>query len=361
VSERTLRTAILGSGGYVGQHFARLLANHPYFEVPQLFGSRPSSSRTLSKVWRLGGDPPHNLADEKITYRTPRQIAHDGVDVVFSALPSGSAARIESELVRRGVSVFTNAADHRMDASVPLLVPEVNPAHLSLLAHRPRGGGILVANPNCSVTGLVLALAPLRRLLRARRVHVTTFQARSGAGISGLDSAEISRNVVPFIPEEEEKLERESQRILTSATGGRLRPRPLPIVAHCGRVDVRDGHLEAVTIEALRRPTLNEILRAWRKFDPLAGRALPTAPHPPIEVRGAADRPQPRLDVWAGAPSRARGMAVVVGRPRWNPPFFRFFLLLHNAVRGGAGGSVLNAELATNLGWLAPRESLREP
>ncbi|MFZ3355530.1 MAG: aspartate-semialdehyde dehydrogenase [Thermoplasmata archaeon] len=352
MSGRLRRCAILGASGYIGQHFARLLADHPIFAPPHLLGSDRSSGRTLAEVWRLDEPPPDELSAQRIIRRTVSQIVRERFDLVFSALPSGTAGPIESELVRRGVCVFTNAADHRMNERVPLLIPEVNPTHLGLLASRATGRGFLVANPNCSTTGLVLALAPILRTLAPRQVHVTTFQARSGAGIPGLDSADFSGNVVPYIEEEEEKIESESQRLLGRFMHGRVRPLELPLLAQCGRVDVRDGHLEAVTVEARRRPPLRDILRAWKDFDPLGDRNLPTAPHPPILVRSENDRPQPRLDAWDGTPARARGMAVVVGRPRWTPPFLRFFLLSHNAIRGGAGGSVLNAELASEQGWL---------
>ncbi len=350
-----IRCAILGASGYVGQHFARLLGDHPSFTVPLLLGSQGTPGRRLRDVWRLEEDPPTELERARIEYRTPGEIARVGIHVVFSALPSGTAGAIESELVRRGVSVFTNAADHRMDSRVPLLVPEVNPRHLGLLRGRSLTRGILVANPNCSAAGLTIALAPIMGVLRPRSIHGTTYQARSGAGIPGLDSAQISRNVIPFIPEEEAKLALESQRILGRLRAGLVRPLDIRFLANCGRVDVRDGHLEAITIVARRFPDLRAILRAWKEFDPFHGRALPTAPHPPVLVRSEPDRPQPILDVWSGSPRRARGMAVSVGRPRWDPPFFRFFLLSHNAVRGGAGGSLLNAELALEQGWLTER------
>jgi len=124
----------------------------------------------------------------------------------------------------------------------------------------------------------------------------------------------------------------------------------VPFIAHCARVGVREGHLEAVTVQAGGRPTLRQLRDAWSSFDPLQGLGLPTAPHPPVELRVEADRPQPVRDRWAGR-GRARGMAAVVGRVRWEPPYLRFFVLSHNAVRGGAGGSILNAELARSAGY----------
>lgn len=352
MTDERLSCAILGASGYIGQHFARLLAEHPWFEPPVLVATERSEGRTLGDVWQLAEAPPSALGDRKLVARSAAKIAREGVRVAFSALPSGTAGPVESELVRRGVSVFSNAADHRMDANVPLLVPEVNPDHLDLLSTQPRPRSILVTNPNCSTTGLVLALAPVRDLLRPRTVHVATYQALSGAGYPGVPSLSIADNVVPFIREEEEKIERESARILGHRRGRAVDPDPVPVLAHCVRVGTREGHLEAVTIEATRRPRRSQLEDAWSSFNPLLDRRLPTAPSPPIELRSEVDRPQPLRDRWAGQPARARGMAAVVGRVRWDPPFLRFFVLSHNAVRGGAGASVLNAELALERGLI---------
>ena len=239
-----------------------------------------------------------------------------------------------------------------MDSRVPLLIPEVNADHLNLIPRRSSPRSILVTNPNCSTTGLVLALAPIWGLLAPRTVHVATYQAVSGAGYPGVPSLSITDNVIPFIREEEEKVQQESVRIFGRRQGRAITPSPVAFVANCVRVGTRDGHLEAVTVEASRRPQLDELGNAWRSFDPLHGLELPSAPCPPVELRSEPDRPQPLRDRWAGSPARARGMCAVVGRVRWNPPFFRFFVLSHNAVRGGAGASVLNAELAFKSGFL---------
>jgi aspartate-semialdehyde dehydrogenase len=352
VTRRAIPTAILGASGYIGQHFARLLADHPDFGEPRFVASKRSGGKRLGEVWQLSDPPPPSIDGARLETLTPGALARAGVRVVFSALPSGAAGPVETELARRGVSVFTNASDHRLDADVPLMVPEVNADHLALSRLRPRGRGLLVANPNCSAAGLVLALAPILPPLAPRSIHVATYQALSGAGYPGVPSLSITDNVVPFIDGEEEKLARESARMLGALVGPAVDPWSVPMVAHCVRVGTREGHLEAVTVECgatLRRSDLEE---AWRAFDPLRGESLPTAPHPPIELRKEPDRPQPLRDRWAGRPERARGMAVVVGRLRWDPPFLRFFVLSHNAVRGGAGGSVLNAELALARGAL---------
>jgi aspartate-semialdehyde dehydrogenase len=343
---------ILGASGYIGQHFARLLADHPSFAPPRLGAGERSEGKTLAEVWQLEEGPPATLERERMVRSSPAALSRAGVRVAFSALPSGTAGPVESELVRRGISVFSNAADHRMDAGVPLLVPEVNADHLRIARPAGRGRGLLVTNPNCSTTGLVLALAPIETALRPRTVHVATYQSLSGAGYPGVPSLSIADNVVPFIREEEEKMERETARILGDRRGHRIVPLSTPVLAHCARVATREGHLEAVTVEAGRRPSLSTLEEAWTSFDPLRKLELPTAPHPPIELRPEQDRPQPLRDRWAGAPARARGMATVVGRVRWEPPYLRFFVLSHNAVRGGAGASVLNAELALARGWL---------
>jgi aspartate-semialdehyde dehydrogenase len=346
VSDDPIPVAILGASGYIGQHFARLLADHPRFSSPRLLGGERSRGQSLGEVWLLPESPPPDLESQRLRTETPAGLARAGVRVVFSALPSGTAGPIEQELIRRGISVFSNASDHRLDAGSALMVPEVNGDHLALATPRPRGGGIMVTNPNCAATGLVLALAPLRRLLHPRAVHVTTFQSISGAGYPGVPSLAISDNVIPFIREEEEKVERESGRLLGGRRNGRIVVWPPRILAHCARVSTREGHLEAVTVETTAPVARTAIEAAWTKFDPLMDQDLPTAPHPPVELRAGGERPQPLRDRWAGRPARARGMAAVVGRVRWDPPYLRFFVLSHNAVRGGAGGSVLNAEYA---------------
>jgi aspartate-semialdehyde dehydrogenase len=346
-------TAILGASGYIGQHFARLLAHHPEFGLPLLVGGERSEGQRLGDLWQLTEEPPGELVGERLHRRSPAQLQRARVRVVFGAIPSGLAGPVETECRRRGIHVFTNSADHRMDPDVPLLVPEVNASHLRAMASQALRRTLLVANPNCTATGLVLALAPVWRLLAPKVVHVTTFQALSGAGFPGVASLSITDNVVPYIPREEEKVAEESKRILGTVRSGRIIPGRVPFLANCVRVGVRDGHLEAVTIEAGSRPTSVELRRAWTQFDPLQRLGLPTAPHPPIEVRPELDRPQPARDRWAGDTLRRRGMAAVIGRIRWDPPYLRFFVLSHNAVRGGAGGSVLNAELARALGLLS--------
>ncbi|MCI4340617.1 MAG: aspartate-semialdehyde dehydrogenase [Thermoplasmata archaeon] len=350
-----LPCAVLGASGYIGQHFVRLLADHPDFELTHLATGDRSVGRRLSEVWQISEAPPDALAERVLVRTTPRQLERAGVRLVFSALPSGLAGDIETECARRGIAVFSNAADHRMDAHVPLLIPEVNAAHLAVLAGRRHGTAPIVTNANCSTTGLVLGLAPVLGLLRPKTIHVATYQALSGAGFPGVPSLSVTDNVIPYISKEEGKMVEETARIFGRVRGGLVHDNPVRVLAHCARVGVRDGHLEAVTIEATRSPSLAQLNAAWTSFDPLADDHLPTAPHPPIALRTEADRPQPLRDRWGGSPARSRGMQATVGRVRWEAPYLRLFLLSHNAVRGGAGGSVLNAELALRRGLIGPR------
>ncbi|MCI4360914.1 MAG: aspartate-semialdehyde dehydrogenase [Thermoplasmata archaeon] len=345
-------SAVLGASGYIGQHFVRMLADHPEFELRHLAVGDRSVGRRLGEGWQINDAPPAEFAERVLVRTTPRQLERQGVRAVFSGLPSGLAGAMETECARRGIAVFSNAADHRMDAHVPLMIPEVNASHLALLARRPRGTAPIITNANCSTTGLVLGLAPVMPLLRPRVIHVATYQALSGAGYPGVPSLSVTDNVIPYISKEEEKMIEETRRIFGQVRGGVVRDAAVTVLPHCARVAVRDGHLEAITIEAARRPTLRELLAAWSSFDPLAKENLPTAPHPPVVTRSESDRPQPLRDRWDGSSARSRGMQATVGRLRWEPPFLRLFLLSHNAVRGGAGGSVLNAELALRRGLI---------
>ncbi|MGC2289889.1 MAG: aspartate-semialdehyde dehydrogenase, partial [Thermoplasmata archaeon] len=256
-----LPTAVLGASGYIGQHFARLLARHPTFATPLLVGGERSEGQRLEELWQLTEEPPPELAAEPLRPLSPAQLQSAGVRIVFSAIPSGVAGPVETECRRRGIHVFTNAADHRLDPDVPLLVPEVNAGHLRVLGARAYGRALLVSNPNCTATGLVLALAPVWKLLDPKVVHVTSFQALSGAGFPGVSSLSIADNVVPFIPHEEEKVAEESNRIFGAARNGRIIPNRVPFLANCARVAVRDGHLEALTVEARRRPTAAALRR----------------------------------------------------------------------------------------------------
>jgi aspartate-semialdehyde dehydrogenase len=267
-------------------------------------------------------------------------------DLVFSSLPGEMAREVEGAFAAAGRAVVSNSSAFRMDEDVPLLIPEVNHEHLSLLdAQRSRygSGGFLVTNPNCSVINIALPLAPLHSRFGLEAVVVTTLQAISGAGYPGVPSLDITDNVLPFIEGEEEKIEEETQKILGAARGGRVERAPFRVSAQVHRVNVTDGHTAAV------RAGLDEVKDALSAFASLPQELkLHSAPERAIILRGERDRPQPRLDRDAG-----RGMSVTVGRVMPDKVLdFRFVALSHNTVRGAAGAAILNAELLAATGRL---------
>ena len=340
---KKIKAALLGCTGLVGKQFVRLLDDHPFFELACLTASSRSAGKTCARAL-------------VIRETTAAEIIRSGARLAFSALPSAAAGPLEAELRAAGLRVFSNAGAHRMDESVPLLIPEVNPGHLELSRNQLRKhGGFIVTNPNCVVAGLALVLKPLIAL-GLRAVTVTTFQAVSGGGRRGVAAWDILGNIVPFIAGEEQKVVRETGKILGELAGDHVAGSPVEVFPSCSRVPVREGHLQSVSAE-FDRPVGSEEIRAA-----LTGFAaepqqlkLPTAPAAPIIVHDEADRPQPTLDINAGGPGRASGMAVSVGRLRLRGRRCDLFLLLHNTVRGAAGGSVLNAELAASQGLIPGR------
>ncbi|OGS55958.1 MAG: aspartate-semialdehyde dehydrogenase [Euryarchaeota archaeon RBG_19FT_COMBO_56_21] len=349
------KAVILGSSGMIGQRFVHMLNNHPYFDVVAYCASDRSEGKKLEDVWKLSDleiDP--RLANEVIQATEASALINEGVDVAFSGLPSEVAGPIEDDLAEAGIAVFSNAASHRMEPDTPILIPEINSDHLASVdvqKRRRKKGGFVVTNANCSVTGLALGLKPLIDKFGFSEVDVATYQALSGAGYPGVSSLDITGNVLPLIKNEEEKMGVEGKKILGAWKNGRFVDSPVNIMASCARVHVRDGHLEAVFIRDRAIPDAKAIAKALRDFRAKPQTLkLPTAPEQPIIVMDEPNRPQPLLDAYAGTPDRARGMATVVGRIRVTEGCLRFYLLSHNTIRGGAGGSVLNAELAFKEG-----------
>jgi aspartate-semialdehyde dehydrogenase len=331
---------VLGATGMVGQQFVAKLENHPWFNVTQLAASERSEGKPYNEatVWRLPTPMPEAVRSIVVDGCVPGR----GPKVVFSALDAGVAGDVEEAFARAGHIVLSNARNHRMDPLIPLLVPEINGDHLSLLAEQRRvkgWPGAIVTNPNCSTVVLVMALAPLQRF-GLKAAVVSTMQAVSGAGYPGVPSYDILGNLVPYIGGEEEKIESETLKILGS-DGGRTR-HTMVVSAHTNRVPVIDGHTMTVSVQIDAKAELGDVREAFQRF---SGRPqelrLPTAPVPAIVLREEANRPQPRLDSDLGG-----GMAVSVGRLRTCPVMsYRFVALGHNTVRGAAGASILNAEL----------------
>jgi len=350
--------AILGATGMVGQWFARYLEDHPWFEVAALMASERSAGGVYGDIvkWNVDGDMPGEVRGMKVHPIDPAVLRSRGVRAVFSALPADSAFVSERLLAEKGFAVFSNASAYRMDPKTPILIPEVNPSHISLIdgqATRKGSGGYIITNANCTTTGLAVALKPLQDRFGLRSVVVSTYQALSGAGYPGVPSMDISANVIPYIPNEDEKVERETRKILGTVTArGTVRPGQFEVIASCCRVAVRYGHLETVVAGLGKDFDEKGVRSALSGFRGAGCAGLPTAPERPIIVRDEPDRPQPRLDCDAGSPARARGMSVTVGRVKKFGGKLRFYLLSHNTVRGAAGASVLNAEFAKKRGYL---------
>ena len=358
-SQPKIRVGVLGATGAVGQRFVQMLQGHPWFELSVLCASQRNTGKRYADAcnWLLRGDMPPHLRDCVLQEIAP------GIDcqLVFSALPSGPARTIEAELAAAGYIVCSNASAYRYEPDVPLLIPEVNPEHIGLidLQRRQRGWpGFITTNPNCSTTHLVSALHPLHEAFGVRKVFVVTMQAVSGAGYTGVPSMDVIDNVIPFINAEEEKMEsREPQKLLGTFDGKAVQMADFVVSAHCNRVPVRNGHLAAVSVEFARRPSLEDVRRAWAEYKPLPQRmGLPSAPDEAILYREEADRPQPRMDRLAGS---VPGMTTVVGRLRADPLLHVKFLALgHNTIRGAAGGSLLNAELLVSQGYLGSHKAV---
>ncbi|MDE3154589.1 MAG: aspartate-semialdehyde dehydrogenase [Acidobacteriota bacterium] len=348
--ERKMEVGILGATGMVGQQFMLQLDRHPWFDVTWLGASQRSEGRRYAEAapWRLASPMPDMVRDLVVEAAEPGRAPR----LVFSALDAGVAGEIEAAFAAAGHIVVSNARNYRMDPVVPLLIPEINPDHLSLLDAQPaaRGwSGRIVTNPNCSTVVLAMVLAPLRRF-GIRRVMVSTMQAVSGAGYPGVASLDILGNVIPFIDGEEEKIERETQKILGAARQGAIAPHEMVVSAQTTRVPVANGHTEMVSIGFETRPSEADLREALASFTGVPQQlGLPSAPAQPIVYLPERNRPQPGLDVQRGA-----GMTISVGRLRPCPIFdYKLVALGHNTVRGAAGAAVLNAELMRAEGRLA--------
>ncbi len=345
----TIEVGILGATGMVGQHFIRFLQGHPWFKLTWLGASDRSAGKKLTEAtaWRLDGEMPPSVAHMIVSDSKPAGAPR----LVFSAMDASVATAIEREFAQAGHIVVSNSRNHRMDPDVPLLVPEINPGHLSLIQpqRKNRGWtGMIVTNPNCSTIVLTLALAPLLPF-GIVRVIAATMQAASGAGYPGVASMDILANVIPFIGGEEEKMQQETQKILGGVSDGRAAPIEARVSAHCHRVAVTDGHTVSASVELSSKPNLEDIRHALEAFRGLPQeRMLPSAPPQPIVYMEQQDRPQPRRDA-----SRENGMSIFVGRLRECPVLdWKFVACGHNTIRGAAGAAVLNAELLLSEGFL---------
>lgn len=343
-----MKAGILGATGLVGQRFVQLLNHHPWFELNALTGSGRTAGLPYGEAvnWRRETALKPEVAQLSVQHTDPTNL---DADVVFSALPADEALKIEEDFAKAGFVVVSNASSHRMESDVPLMNPEANFDHLSLIDEQRRNrkwDGAIVTNPNCTTAVLTLPLKPIHTDFGIKNVIVSSMQALSGAGYPGVASLDIVDNIIPFIKEEEEKVQHETQKIL----GEVGKAGDFNVSASCHRVPVLDGHTEAIFVQT-REPTSPEgISESMTRFSAEPQRLkLPSAPERPIVVRKEADRPQPRFDRLEG-----NGMSVVVGRIRKDPVFdgVKYVALGHNTLRGAAGCAVLIGESLKAKGYL---------
>ena len=353
--QHPLRVGILGATGAVGQKFIELLNGHPWFEITALVASERSAGKKYIDAanWMAETPLPAHIAEMEVQSLSPDL----DVDFVFSGLDASVAGEAEEALAKNGIPVISNARNHRMRSDVPLLVPEINSSHTALIEQQAtfvETGGFIVTNPNCSTVGLVCSLKPLHDRFGLKRVMVTTMQALSGAGYPGVPSLDAVGNVVPYIGGEEDKLTTEPRKIFAELVDGKLEPIEVRISAQCNRVPVVDGHLECVSVELNTPASPAEVRAAFEEYvSPIAEMDLPSAPSKLLHVFDEPNFPQPRKHA-----RLENGQSVSIGRVRECEVFdVKYVALVHNTVRGAAGGAILNAELLVRQGYVKRKES----
>jgi len=362
MSRKKLKVGVLGATGMVGQRFVALLESHPWYEVTLVAASAASANKSYAEAvrgrWTLKTPVPAATARLVVANASDVAKIAPQVDFVFCAVDMSKeeTAKLEENYARAETPVVSNNSAHRGTPDVPMMIPEVNPAHATIIeAQRRRLGtrrGFVAVKPNCSLQSYVPAIHPLMDF-GPKRIAVCTYQAISGAGKTFESWPEMVDNLIPFIKGEEEKSELEPMKIWGSIRDGAIVAATEPVItAQCLRVPVTDGHMAAVFVQFEKKPAKDSILARWKEFE---GRpqqlGLPSAPRPFLTYFEDDSRPQTRLDRDIGA-----GMGVAIGRLRPDALFdWRFVALSHNTVRGAAGGAVLNAELLTEEGYIAAK------
>ena len=356
---KTYNVGVIGATGMVGQRFLRLLENHPWFHVVALAASARSAGKTYAEAvgdkWAFDCEMPQKFKDMIVLdAEADMQEIVDKVDFVFCAVNMDKAKirALEERYAKAEVPVVSNNSAHRFTADVPMIIPEVNPSHVDVIAaQKERLGtkrGFIAVKSNCSLQSYVPLLHPLRAF-GIKQAAVCTYQAISGAGKTFQTMPEILDNIIPYIGGEEEKSEQEPLKIWGEVQNGEIVLANGPVItAQCLRVPVSDGHTAAVFVSFDKKPTKEEILSAWANF---AGEPqllqLPSAPAQFIRYFEEDNRPQAKLDRMEG-----NGMSVTAGRLREDTLFdYKFVGLSHNTLRGAAGGAVLLAELLAAKGY----------
>ncbi|MHA2251031.1 MAG: aspartate-semialdehyde dehydrogenase [Candidatus Kariarchaeaceae archaeon] len=346
---------ILGASGIIGQQFIRILAEHPFLKLDSIYASHNSVGKKVEDVWRL---PRYEVPESVRTLKFENldRLDYD-IDIAFSALPADIASKVEDKLRRNGIYVFSNASTYRRDNDVPILIPEINKNHANLAKFQQEklnSQGFIVTNANCSVTGASVYLSELNKICPIDTAVVTTYQALSGAGLHGVSGLEIANNVIPYICNEEQKIIIESQKILGNYAGnGNIEPAEIHVIANSARVPVIDGHLLAITVFPKNglmyaEEIINKLCSVKSSiYDPSK---FYIAPKTHMRITRIQDRPQPAFDSFLASPTSAEGMVVTVGRIRTDEKSISAYILVHNTIRGGAGGSVLNAEFLKSIG-----------
>lgn len=352
MTQKKIPVAVLGATGAVGQTFIRLLEGHPWFELREVAASERSAGKSYALATRwLEGTLPDTVGDLPVRACKPEEIESP---VIFSALDSSVAGDAEIAFAQAGRMVFSNAKNHRMVPDVPLLIPEMNADHVAVLDAQRKNhawSGAIITNANCAATVAALALAPLHERYTVTTIFMATMQAVSGAGYPGVPSLDILGNVIPYISDEEPKLEAEMRKLLGTVGAGVIEDASIRTTSHTNRVPVEHGHTVCMSIGLKTKCIPIDAKRTIQEWQGHADTLqLPSRPAQPIAVTDRLDRPQPRRDVMVGD-----GMTVTVGRIREdNILDLRLVAMGSNTIRGAAGGSILNAELLVSRG-IIPR------
>ncbi|MBQ4289758.1 MAG: aspartate-semialdehyde dehydrogenase [Clostridia bacterium] len=362
VPNQKLRCAVIGSTGMVGQRFLTLLENHPYFTVTALAASARSAGKSYEQAvgdrWKMRQPIPDCYRNMTVLDAEDISLVSEQADFVFCAI-NGTKEEIRSLEERYAcaeIPVVSNNSAHRWTPDVPMVIPEINASHFSVIEaqkkrlHTERG--FIAVKPNCSIQAYVPAISALMEF-EPSEILACTYQAISGAGKTFREWPEMTDNVIPFIGGEEEKSEQEPLKIWGTLTNGIIEKASSPLITtQCIRVPVTDGHMAAVFVRFRKKPSKEEILERWNSFRGIPQeQELPSAPKQFLTYFEEDNRPQTALDR-----DREGGMGICIGRLREDSLFdYKFVGLAHNTLRGAAGGAVLEAETLTALGYLTPK------
>lgn len=360
---RRMRVAVVGATGVAGQQFLTALERHPWFELKRLAASERSAGKKYkdaikdasSGATRWFCSVPCPAPFLELTVEDAAKLVLDDIDIVFTAIESDAAKEVEP-LYAKKVPVISTASAFRYENDVPVFLPGINGDHAALIEpqRKNRGfKGFITPGPNCTTVGLAISLKPLHDAFGINSVIMTSMQAVSGAGRSpGVLSFDITDNVIPYIPKEEEKVQKETQKILGVIKGQQIEPAAFGVSCTCTRVNVLDGHLESVFVSLKKKATTDEVKQVWKAaYRELLDLGLPSAPPELIHYTEEPFRPQPRLDR-----DLYDGMATVIGRLREDhvlPNGIKYVLLSHNTKMGAAKGAILTAEYLIKRGAIS--------